>query len=182
MPRTWSMGLSVLELMFAGLIGQDVSELADGMDAEDPDLYYEFAGHLKLAAALSDASNGRRRSSSERAERVLAELDPATRPTEYDLALSLLAEQNEPVIGEVSPALRYARRQARLRWQSRLTTLASMRSLVQGERLRGEHALFRRHAFLDDLTGLANRREFYRFMAVMASQGSGKSDPDPVRR
>ena len=44
-----------------------------------------------------------------------------------------------------------------------------MRSLVQGERLRGEHALFRRHAFVDDLTGLANRREFYRFMAVMAT-------------
>ena len=171
MPRTWSMGLSVLELMFAGLIGEDVTEIAEGLDAEDPDLYYEFAGHLKLAAALSDASNNRRRSSSERAELVLAELDPATRPTEYDLALSLLAEQNEPVVGEVSPALRYARRQARLRWQSRLTTLASMRSLVQGERLRGEHALFRRHAFLDDLTGLANRREFYRFMAVMAAKG-----------
>lgn len=171
MPRTWRTGLSVLELMFAGLLGEDVSEIAEGMDSEGPEPYYEFAAHLKLAAALSDASNGRRHSSSERAELVLAELDPATRPTEYDLALSLLAEQNEPLGGGLSPALRYARRQARLRWQSRLTALASMRSLVQGERLRGEHALFRRHAFLDDLTGLANRREFYRFMAVMATKG-----------
>jgi diguanylate cyclase (GGDEF)-like protein len=171
MPRTWRAGLSILELMFAGLIGEDVSEIAEGMDAEGPEPYYEFAAHLKLAAALSHASNGRRHASSESAELVLAELDPATRPTEYDLALSLLAEQNEPVVGELSPALRYARRQARLRWQSRLTALASMRSLVQGERLRGEHALFRRHAFLDDLTGLANRREFYRFMAVMAAKG-----------
>jgi diguanylate cyclase (GGDEF)-like protein len=160
--------------MFAGLIGEDVSEIAEGMDSEGPEPYYEFAAHLKLAAALSDASNGRRCSSSERTELVLAELDPATRPTEYDLALSLLAEQNEPVVGEVSPALRYARRQARLRWQSRRTALASMRSLVQGERLRGEHALFRRHAFVDDLTGLANRREFYRFMAVMAIKGMEK--------
>jgi diguanylate cyclase (GGDEF)-like protein len=174
MPRTWRTGLSSLELMFAGLIGEDVSEIAEGMDSEGPEPYYEFAAHLKLAAALSDASNGRRCSSSERTELVLAELDPATRPTEYDLALSLLAEQNEPVVGEVSPALRYARRQARLRWQSRRTALASMRSLVQGERLRGEHALFRRHAFVDDLTGLANRREFYRFMAVMAIKGMEK--------
>jgi diguanylate cyclase (GGDEF)-like protein len=171
MPQTWLTGLSVLELMFAGLIGQDVSEVAEGMDANGPEPYYEFAAHLKLAAALSHASNGRRRTSSEWAELALADLDPATRPTEYDLALSLLAEQNEPVIGELSPALRYGRRQACLRWQSRLTALASMRSLVQGERLRGEHALFRRHAFLDDLTGLANRREFYRFVAVMASNG-----------
>ncbi len=70
MPRTWSMGLSVLELMFAGLIGEDVSGLADGLDAEDPDLYYEFAGHLKLAAAHCRApAMSRRRSSSERAER-----------------------------------------------------------------------------------------------------------------
>ena len=174
MPRTWRTGLSVLELMFAGLIGDDVSEIAERMDSEGPEPYYEFAAHLKLAAALSDANNSRRRSSSERAELVLAELDPTTRPTEYDLALSLLAEQNEPVVGELSPALRYARRQARLRWQSRLTSLASMRSLVQGERLRGEHAMFRRHAFVDDLTGLANRREFYRFMAVMATKGMEK--------
>ena len=146
-------GLSILELMFAGLVGEDVSEIAEGMGSESREPYYEFAAHLKLAAALSDASHGRRRSSSEWAELALAELDPSTRPTEYDLALSLLAEQNEPVVGEVSPALRYARRQARLRWQSRLTALASMRSLVHGERLKGEHALFRRHAFVDDLTG-----------------------------
>jgi diguanylate cyclase (GGDEF)-like protein len=171
MPRTWRTGLAILELMFAGLVGEDVSAVAEGMDADGPEPYYEFAAHLKLAAALSHASNGRRHTSSEWAELALAGLDPATRPTEYDLALSLLAEQNEPVIGELSPALRYGRRQARLRWQSRLTALASMRSLVQGERLRGEHALFRRHAFLDDLTGLANRREFYRFIAVMASKG-----------
>ena len=97
--------------------------------------------------------------------------DPTTRPTENDLCLSLLAEQSEPAAGDLSHALRYARRQARLRWQSRLTALASMRSLVHGERLRGEHALFRRHAFIDDLTGLANRREFQRFMAVMADKG-----------
>jgi len=124
MPRTWRAGLSSLELMFAGLVGEDVSEIAEGMDSEGPEPYYEFAAHLKLAAALSDASHGRRRSSSEWAELVLAELDPSTR------------------------------------------------SLVQGERLRGEHASFRRHAFLDDLTGLANRREFYRFMAVMGSKGA----------
>ena len=171
MPRTWRTGLSVLELMFTGLIGEDVAEIAERLDAEDPEPYYEFAAHLKLAAALSDASNGRRLSSSKRAALVLAELDPAKRPTEYDLALFILAEQCEPVVGGVSPAMRYARRQARLRWQSRLTALASMRSLVQGERLRGEHALFRRHAFVDDLTGLGNRREFHRYMAVMASKG-----------
>jgi len=171
MPRTWCTGLSVLELMFAGLIGQDVAEMAEALDGQGPEPYYEFAAHLKLAAALSDASNGRRRSSSERAALVLAELDPAKRPTEYDLALFLLAQQNEPVVGGASPAMRYARRQVRLRWQNRLTALASMRTLVQGERLRGEHALYRRHAFVDDLTGLANRREFHRFMAVMASKG-----------
>ena len=34
--------------------------------------------------------------------------------------------------------------------------------------------MFRRHAFVDDLTGLANRREFYRFMAVMATKGMEK--------
>lgn len=171
MPRTWRAGLSILELMFAALGGEDVAELAERLEAEEPEPYYDFAVHLRLAAALSDASNGRRRSSSERAALALAELDPATRSAEYDLALSLLAEQNEPGTGGMSPALRYAHRLARLRWQSRLTALASMRSLVQGERLRGEHALFRRHAFVDYLTGLANRREFHRFMAVMAANG-----------
>ena len=36
MPRTWRTGLSVLELMFAGLIGQDVAEMAEALDGRGP--------------------------------------------------------------------------------------------------------------------------------------------------
>lgn len=171
MARTWRTDLSIMQLMLAALLGEDVADIAEGLGPDLPGPGYELAAHRWLAAALCDASHDRRPSSLERATLALAAIDPTTRPTEYDLCLSLLAEQSEPAIGDVSHALRYARRQARLRWQSRLTALASMRSLVHGERLRGEHALFRRHAFVDDLTGLANRREFQRFMAVMAHKG-----------
>ncbi|MGH9106499.1 MAG: diguanylate cyclase, partial [Acidimicrobiales bacterium] len=172
LPHTWRSGLAVVDLMFAALSGKSVADDARRLPADE--LYYEFAAHLPLAEALADASHGRRRSSMEKASRALAALGPATRPEEYDLALFLWAEQNETAKGGPSPALRYAKRQARLRWQSRLSALASMRSLLRGERLRGEHALFRRHAFFDDLTGLANRRELHRFLGLLATKGAGR--------
>jgi diguanylate cyclase (GGDEF)-like protein len=171
MPRTWRTGLAAMDLVFAALSGEDVTERAERLGAEEPP-GYELHAHLYLARALSDASYGRRLSCLENAAFTLAALDAVSRPTEHDLALCLLAEQHEPPVGGPSPALSYARRQVRLRWQGRLTSLASMRSLLEGERLRGEHALLRRHAFFDDLTGLANRREFHRFMALEAAKGT----------
>jgi diguanylate cyclase (GGDEF)-like protein len=171
MPRTWRTGLTTMELVFRTLSGEDIVEEAQRLGTEEP-RDYELYAHLPLAAALSDASYGRRRSCLENAARALAALDAVSRPTEHDLALFLLAEQHEPLIGGPSPAFQYARRQVRLRWQSRLSSLASMRSLVEGERLRGEHALLRRHAFFDDLTGLANRRELHRFTTLAAARGT----------
>jgi diguanylate cyclase (GGDEF)-like protein len=46
-----------------------------------------------------------------------------------------------------------------------------MRSRLQAERLRTEHDLLSRHAHLDDLTGLSNRRGFDRYLAALEHQG-----------
>ena len=45
-----------------------------------------------------------------------------------------------------------------------------MRNLIQTERLRAEHALLRRDAFLDELTGLANRRGFHHYVNGLVSR------------
>jgi diguanylate cyclase (GGDEF)-like protein len=172
MPPTWRTGLAVLELVLAALSGEEVADRARALEGEEP--YFEFTSHAPLAEALADAHHGRRRSSVDNAHRALAGLEPGNRPVEHDLILCLLAEQHEPRQGGPSPALRYARRQVALRWQNRLAALAAMRSLIHGERLQGEHALYRRHAFVDDLTGLANRREFHRYMSAAAARRAGQ--------
>jgi diguanylate cyclase (GGDEF)-like protein len=57
-----------------------------------------------------------------------------------------------------------------MRWAVRMSELTSMHSLLSAERLRAEHALLSQHAYLDDLTGLGNRRALLAHMEGLAAQ------------
>jgi diguanylate cyclase (GGDEF)-like protein len=92
-------------------------------------------------------------------------------PTEYDLALRVAAEMEAAAGDGQSAGLRCAVRQIDLRWSNRLSTLAAMEALLQVERLRTEHDKLSRHADLDDLTGLSNRRGLHRYLAGLQLHG-----------
>ena len=130
----------------------------------------DYAGHLHLVMALASESVGAeaaaeggragRKAHRSRDDAVGARPRPVR---------GIGARSHEADGGDTA-GLRYGKRQRELRWGTRLSTLATMRNLIQTERLRVEHALLRRDAFLDELTGLANRRGFHQYVSGLVSR------------
>jgi diguanylate cyclase (GGDEF)-like protein len=166
---TWRHEMVVNDLLLAAVGGADVAEKARSLLIDEPPGSEGSAGYLYLAIALSPGPPG---AAAEAAERAVASIDPGMGPTAYDLALRVAAELEAAAGNGRSAGLRCAQHQSALRWDSRLSTLAAMESLLQGERLRTEHDRLSRHAYLDDLTGLANRRGLHRYLARLQQRGS----------
>ena len=70
-------------------------------------------------------------------------------------------------------ALDYGEQLARLRWQDRLTLLGSVRARLLAERMRADRDALVRDALIDELTGLANRRGYARYLATGGSSARG---------
>jgi diguanylate cyclase (GGDEF)-like protein len=168
MPPSWRSELAVIGVLLGAVGGKDNSEQARTL-IEDHAGGAEYAGHLHLAMALAPDSVGA--GPAAEAAALAAELtDPVTTPSVHDLALCVASELEAARGGGDTAGLRYAKRQRELRWGTRLSTLATMRNLIQAERSRVEHALLRRDAFLDELTGLANRRGFHQYVSGLVSR------------
>lgn len=63
-------------------------------------------------------------------------------------------------------AVRYADELAALRWNNRRDRLNGIREAIAVERRRREHEHLRREIFVDELTGLANRRGYHAYVAA----------------
>ncbi len=162
-PETWKQELRIFARLLnaiAPAVGVPVSEdvTAEGHNA----------GLLHLADALAERDPIRARTE---VEMALALLAPAESRHMQNLALSIAAEIESAIAGTETAGLRYARHLANLRWDARLSSLASMQSLLQVERLRSEHDLLSQHAYLDDLTRLGNRRALYRHVDGLVARG-----------
>jgi diguanylate cyclase (GGDEF)-like protein len=168
MPSSWRHELIVNDLLLAAVGGADVADEARRLLTEGPPGPEGAHGYLHLAVALSP---GRPEATAEAAERAIATIDPGLGPTEYDLALRVAAELEAAAGNRQSAGLRCAQHQTELRWGSRLSTLAAMESLLHGERLRTENDQLSRHAHLDELTGLANRRGLNRYLTGLRQRG-----------
>ncbi len=127
-----------------------------------------YAGYVRLARALSIDDHG---PALVEAEEALCLIDHSQSPQVRNLALCVAAEIEAAAAGRTTAGLRYAKQLARQRWAARLSSLASMQSLLHAERLSSEHALLRQHAYLDDLTRLGNRRALLRFVDGLVSEG-----------
>jgi diguanylate cyclase (GGDEF)-like protein len=168
MPDTWRDEMLVGDVLLAAVGGANVVEEArallvaglKGPDGSD--------GYLHLAIALSPGSPA---TMAKAAERAVASIDAGLGPTEYDLALRVAADLEASARDGRAAGLRCAVRQIELRWGNRLSTLAAMEALLQVERLRTEHERLSRHANLDDLTGLSNRRGLHRYLAGLQLHG-----------
>jgi diguanylate cyclase (GGDEF)-like protein len=163
MPDSWALELRI----FARLL----DAIAPGAGVPNPgELVAEGhnAGMLHLAKALTATDCAHARSE---AGMALALIDPAKSRHIHNLALGVAAEIEAEIAGAETAGLRYARHLAHLRWEARLSRLASMQSLLQVERLRSEHDLLTQHAYLDDLTRLGNRRALYRHVDGLVGRG-----------
>jgi len=162
MPDSWRSELVVVGVLLAAVGGEDRSEQARAL-LEKRAGGADYAGHLHLVIALAPETVGGQ-VAVEEAELALRLVDPVKAPSVHDLALCVASELEAASQGGLTAGLRYARRERELRWGTRLSTLATIQNLIQAERLRAEHDILRRHAFLDDLTGLANRRGFHHYV------------------
>jgi diguanylate cyclase (GGDEF)-like protein len=170
MPDAWRTELASLGTLLAAVAGEDVTaEAKAAMGRRDGDRSREprAIGFLLLAAALSDYSAGRPVSAA-RAEEAVSAVDERASPHVYDLAL-YLAAAIESDAGH-GAGLRYATRQITERWAGRLTTLGAVQSRIESERRSAEHDTLSRHAHLDDLTGIGNRRALKRHLDYLAAR------------
>jgi diguanylate cyclase (GGDEF)-like protein len=164
LPESWRQELRI----FSGLLSAvaptaGVASDEAGSAAEGP-----YAGYIHLTRALRARSGP---GALDEVERALRAIDPVDSPQVHVFAMCAAAEIESALADRETAGLRYARHLARCRWVSRLSTLASMQSLLEAERLRAEHDLLSQHAYLDDLTRLGNRRALMRFMEALPAHG-----------
>jgi diguanylate cyclase (GGDEF)-like protein len=172
MAPSWRRELAALGLLLTAMAGLDVAERsrrALGELPPDPSVDLRTIAVLRLAVALSDADAGRKAAGRE-IESAIGALDADAQPHLYDLALHVAAELESrgPVHGA---GLRSSRRQLGHHWAKRLSSLGAMQALIRAERQTDQLALLSRHALLDDLTGIGNRRALAEHLATLEAQG-----------
>lgn len=174
MPPPWQAELAAQGLLLAAIAGEDTAEDARqrlgrlGRLAPPGEAEVRVGSFLRLAAALGDARAGRP-GALEAAEQAAQGIDPGIAPQVYDLALWLVAELTAEPGG--AAGLRYGRRQLAQRWADRLASLGAMQARIQAERLTQEREVLSRHARLDDLTGVGNRRALEQYLAEAERMG-----------
>jgi diguanylate cyclase (GGDEF)-like protein len=162
MPDSWRAELRAFSALL-GVIGPTV----EGADPQDVPADGGYAGHVHLARALSAPD---RAQAFRDAMTAVATIDAQACARAHSLALCVAAEIEAAMFGRETAGLRYARHLARLRWTARLSSLASMESMLAAERLRGNHEHLSRQAQLDELTGLANRRGLGEYLVGLAAE------------
>lgn len=171
LPEAWQTELAAHGLLLAALAGRDTGAEAhqrlERLRARQEGAS-RAAGHLQLAAALGDAAAGLP-GATEAAEEAARAIDPAVSPQVHDLALHLAAELEAR--GGGGAGLRYGRRQLSQHWSSRLGSLGAMQARIHAERLAAEREILSRHARLDDLTGVGNRRALEQYLADIERLG-----------
>jgi diguanylate cyclase (GGDEF)-like protein len=155
MPESWRGDLAIFRELLDSLSPPEggttpLSHAAEG----------EYEGYVHLARALRADDVARARA---HCDRAIEAIDPDKSNRIYLFSLALAVELEAAQAGRDTAGLRWGRELVERRWDQRLAALASMQSLIAVERLAAEHAELQQHAYVDDLTGLANRRALARF-------------------
>ena len=163
LPESWQAELRIFSVLLDAIADpQSAAEIVIG-DPDDP-----YVGYLHLARALIAADLDVARAA---VRRSIEKIDPDLSGDVYRLALCIAAELEAAAGGGESAGLHWARLLVEKRWETRLATLAVMRSRREVERLRNEHAMLDRDAHVDELTGLANRRALRRYADSLQARG-----------
>lgn len=166
MPEDWRGELALMAVLTDGLAGEPVAQQVEELIPLHPE--GPLAGDLPLALALMDDEVGLDRALAA-ARRAAEQFDRTSFPVEYELALCVAAELAARRDG-VADGLVYARHLAVRRWQQRMAALDVMRLRIETERHRDHHDQLRRQAYLDPLTGLANRRGLQHYLDTLAQR------------
>jgi diguanylate cyclase (GGDEF)-like protein len=132
-----------------------------------------FTGFVGLAVALRALDQGRPADAAREVAVALESFTGGNAASGHLLALRIAAEAEAAADPSGRrAALDYGEQLARLRWQDRLTQLGSVRTRLHAERLRADHDALVRDALIDELTGLANRRGYARYLTARSELGT----------
>jgi diguanylate cyclase (GGDEF)-like protein len=165
MPASWRDELQVFADLLDAMapLDQQLEGFAPPLPAEGA-----YAGYVLLARALRNADLI---SALAEATAAAAAIDPVACINAHSLAMCVCAEIESAIAGSGTAGLAYGRHLGKLRWRTRLASLASAESLLHAERLRSEHTVLSQHAYLDDLTRLGNRRALWRHLNRLVDEG-----------
>jgi diguanylate cyclase (GGDEF)-like protein len=170
MPEGWRQDIAIAALVLDAMAGAPrVADLETALAEQGPE--GEWSGALHLALSLLPDHIGVE-AAAKAAEAAIEGIDAADMPAEHDLALHQATVLEAARAGVRTAGLRSAEALISQRNNSRVATLTAMRSLIAAERLRSEHDTLARHAYLDHLTGLANRRSFDRHVGNLQAGGA----------
>jgi diguanylate cyclase (GGDEF)-like protein len=172
MPPAWREDVRIARLLLDIVAGARRSE-----EVQDQLAYIArtgdmqmWEGHLHLALALSPDELGLTAAERE-AGLAIEMIDAEESRAVYDLALHQATVLEAAVTGGRTAGLRSAEELAAQREVSRQRSVAAMRAAIAAVRLRNERDLLARHAYVDPLTGLENRRGFDRHVAGLQECG-----------
>ena len=161
LPAAWLAEVEAMRFLLAAVAGKpeplSFQTVADGVAG------HQWPGYLscaRLGLAIRAADQDDPQAAADQADRALAGLDHDLQPPVRLLALALAARRPP----ESAPARRYANRLAELRWQSRVQVLGAARSRLDAERIRLENERLSQRAYVDEVTGLANRHAYTRYL------------------
>ena len=130
---------------------------------------YRACVHLAEAIRAHDA--GRRHDAAAHAEVAFNHVDVDFGPALTTICLKLAAAA-EP---DGTAWQRYAHRQAQLRWRARLDVVTASRAQLDAERVMLDSERLTERAYLDELTGLANRHSYQRHLSrIRADRADGE--------
>ena len=173
LPPTWALEARAMDWLLTVVAGdtsgpEDPAVVpADLYDAVSESAWGGYAACLLLAAALTNEEAGELATAAHLGADAVALLDDF-RPSLRTLAMYLTTLGGADV-----PARQYAEQLARLRWESRVHVLDAARSRLSAARVLRQGELLRRQAYVDELTGLANRHDYVRHLAALRHADAG---------
>lgn len=171
MPEDFEASVRGVRYLLAAIAEDPRPESLDSiLEATTPLLHQHSVGSVHLAEALRALRAGDHAAALRAVEVAEPKLAFDPRSTELALALCVAARASAP---DAAGAIRYGRHNATLRRHARLRLLAAARARLETERLRMERDAFARHALEDELTGLANRHGYNRWLEERGNAGSG---------
>jgi len=170
LPPAWIVEILALERLLDVIAGHDVEGGETAVPAElfralRAGTWPGYQACLLLAAAIGAHDGGDVAAAARAAARAARLLDDY-KPSLTTLALHLAAQTSRS-----DAALRYSQHLTVLRWESRMQVLEAARSRLAAARVLREGKQLSRQAFVDALTGLANRHAETRHLAQLRRRG-----------
>ncbi|MBL8929716.1 MAG: GGDEF domain-containing protein [Kineosporiaceae bacterium] len=162
MPPTWALEYEAMDDLLAALAGEEQSlPPHEHLERLHPTHRSRYRACIHLGQAVRAADRGDTASAAAHAEIALLHVDhefvAGVRP--YILSLTTLADRPAPAWR------RYAQTIARHRWEAHLTDTAAARTQIELARVVLENQRLSERAYVDELTGLANRHAYSRHVS-----------------